>query len=205
MNIVYHYGGIYLDIDVEILKALDKLLGYEMYAGFEHNADGEFVALGLGFGAVYGHPYLKEMIDYYDGIEFPKDDRNLSEISCPVIQTRILERHGLIPNGQSQALKHCKVFSSDYFSSKDFLSGTIKITPDTYSVHHYNMSWFAKDKMLMRQKEWEMMRKYKSNEFLVKWLMLPQKLMMYYKNGDVKGIVEYLQILGKNRKKHKFG
>ena len=199
LDIIYNYGGIYLDTDVEIIKSIDKLREFEMYAGFEKLEGEMHVNFGLGYGAVKCHPYLKEMIDYYNGIEFPKDDRNLAKISCPVIQTKILERHGLIPNGQSQTLKRCKIFSADYFSPKDFLSGVLKITPDTYSVHHYNMSWFPIDKMLMRQKEWEMMRKYNSNKLLVKWVMFPKKIMMHYRNGGVKGVIEYFRILRRNR------
>lgn len=33
--VLYKYGGIYLDIDVEILKSIDELLTNEMFLGFE--------------------------------------------------------------------------------------------------------------------------------------------------------------------------
>ncbi len=38
MDIIYNYGGIYLDTDVEIIKPLDDLLEYEGFAGVEDSS-----------------------------------------------------------------------------------------------------------------------------------------------------------------------
>ncbi|MFP3393795.1 glycosyltransferase, partial [Brevibacillus sp. SIMBA_076] len=32
---LYHYGGIYLDTDVEVLKGFDAFLGHDSFSGFE--------------------------------------------------------------------------------------------------------------------------------------------------------------------------
>ena len=47
LKIVYEQGGIYLDLDVEIIKPFCDLLDNKAFFGFENN---EYVASGLGFG-----------------------------------------------------------------------------------------------------------------------------------------------------------
>lgn len=202
LDIIYTQGGIYLDTDVEIIRTLDTLLDREMYAGFEEVAGKKSINLGLGFGAVCGHVYLKEMMDIYDAMDFPQNDNDLPQIACPIIQTEVLMRHGLIPDGQRQTLEKCEIFSPTYFSPKNFHSGKLIVTPETYSIHHYGMSWFTKEHAAMRQKEWEMNRKYKSKK-VVKLLMFPQKLRMHYVEGGMGGLKEYLAILFENRRVRK--
>ena len=49
---VAEYGGIYFDTDVEVVRSFDGLLKYEAFYGFENE---EYVASGLGFGAIAHH------------------------------------------------------------------------------------------------------------------------------------------------------
>ena len=49
--LVYNYGGIYLDTDVELIKNLDDLLKNPSFFGFESEKS---VALGLAFGGEAG-------------------------------------------------------------------------------------------------------------------------------------------------------
>ena len=46
--IIYNYGGIYLDTDVELLKNIDNLLKYDVFMGFENK---QYVNTGVGFWA----------------------------------------------------------------------------------------------------------------------------------------------------------
>lgn len=50
--IVYHFGGVYLDTDVELIRPIDDLLKLEGFFGFENH---NLINTGLGFGAVYGN------------------------------------------------------------------------------------------------------------------------------------------------------
>ena len=51
-------SGVYLDTDVELIQPLDELLQYNAFMGFE----GNYINLGLGFGARPGIPELKELM-----------------------------------------------------------------------------------------------------------------------------------------------
>ena len=59
LDIIYTYGGIYLDTDVEIIKSFDSLLSNRGFAGFERP---DYVNLGLGFGAEAENIIIKKML-----------------------------------------------------------------------------------------------------------------------------------------------
>ena len=98
LDVVYRHGGIYLDTDVEVLKPLDDLCHHEMFVGFESNRQ---VAFGLGFGAVKGHPVLRQLLERYAQEAFLETDCT-EMVACPVYQTECLQQHGLKADGTFQ-------------------------------------------------------------------------------------------------------
>lgn len=70
-DILYRYGGIYLDTDVELLKPLDDLLYNEAFIGME---DGGQLNSGSGLGAVAGHPAMLGMMEVYEDVRFVLPD-----------------------------------------------------------------------------------------------------------------------------------
>ena len=69
--IIYNYGGIYLDTDVQIIRSFDSLLKGPAFAGFEkgsENEEGAFVNLGEGFGAVAGNEIIGAHMKLYDNL-----------------------------------------------------------------------------------------------------------------------------------------
>jgi len=63
-EILYRYGGVYLDFDFECLQSLEPLhYLYDFYIGIQP-LDSEIVQLGIGIiGSIPGHPLLKECIE----------------------------------------------------------------------------------------------------------------------------------------------
>lgn len=80
LHVVHDHGGIYMDTDVELKKNPDALLEHSAYFGFE---DGQYVNTGLGFGAVPGHPILKEIMYDYIGIPFRSGRRQHQHGNLP--------------------------------------------------------------------------------------------------------------------------
>lgn len=167
--VIYHYGGIYLDTDVELVKNLDNLLNEKMYCGFEardpfmdtHGIEyEESVNFGLGYGAEAGHPILKELLDLYETMSFYREDGSLNLLACPHYQTEVLKRFGLVPNRQFQRLENCVVFPEDYFSPKSYYSGRIVQTPNTISIHHFTASWTSSESKRRLELKWKYMQKY---------------------------------------------
>lgn len=72
LEIIYHYGGVYIDMDYECLQALDDLhYTYDFYTALQP-LDTSFIQLGSAlFGACPKHPIIKHCI------ETVKDDWHL--------------------------------------------------------------------------------------------------------------------------------
>jgi len=158
IDIINTYGGVYLDTDVELTKNLDVLLKNDAFCGFETS---QYVAYGLGFGAVKGHPILGELKEYYDHTDFMREDGAMDLTACPVIQTRIMKEHGLVCNGEFQVVDGMTVYPSRVLCGMSPHSFRVEIDPDyTYAVHHYTSSWIeeeqdkAKQKLLAQLQKW---------------------------------------------------
>ena len=80
--IIYNYGGIYFDTDVEVIRPMYDIIEKGNFMGFEVDPDGENapgkyaprycfnVNLGLGFGMNDHHCFMKKMMDYYSNMHF---------------------------------------------------------------------------------------------------------------------------------------
>ena len=72
--ILYHFGGIYFDTDVEVIRPLDDIVARGTFMGFEgqpaqptDNFHGRMAA-GLGMGVPKGHPFFAQMINHLNEI-----------------------------------------------------------------------------------------------------------------------------------------
>ena len=80
-EIVFDYGGIYLDTDVELLKSLDHLLDNKCYIGIQQAQS--LCQTGLGFGAEKNSYIVEKMLEKYSNIEF--DVNKKLEFRIPLI------------------------------------------------------------------------------------------------------------------------
>ncbi len=142
---VEKYGGIYFDIDVELIKSPEELRKYEAYFGFESD---EFVNTGIGFGAQAHHESVKAMLIGYEKrttAELEEDYRNSPFLTgSPRMNTRALVNLGLKQNGSEQTVNNAKIFSAEYFCPFNDLTGEFKKTENTVSIHWYSKSAMGK-------------------------------------------------------------
>ncbi len=135
------YGGVYLDTDVEILKPIDKLLENDSFIGFENK-------YWLGTAVIGGQgEWIDKALQQYDKRDFIVG-KKMDMTPNPVVITEILKSFGLKQNGETQKLDGVMVYAGDYLSPKNFWTGEIKTTENSYFIHHYAATWFgAKDKI----------------------------------------------------------
>ena len=154
LKIIYEYGGIYLDSDVELLMSLDPLLkDGKGFIGFQ---DEYQVNTGIGFAAPPKDPVIKSMLDVYGNRHFKMDDGSFDITPCPASNTVPLIEQGLVIGKDSQ--KHIQqvgniiVYPSNYFCPISWDDTKhIKLTDTTYSIHHFSSSWMD-EKASFRQK-----------------------------------------------------
>lgn len=151
--IIYNYGGIYLDTDVQVVRDLSPLLEHKAFAGFEADS---FVALGLGFGAEQGNPFLYEHMQLYEELRFLNEDGRENRTPAPQYTTRLLRGYGLKDdNGETQVVAGVTIFPREFFCPKDFYTGRIMLTENTFSIHQHDASWFSPEAQAEKQKRWK--------------------------------------------------
>ena len=193
LKLVYEYGGIYMDTDVELLKPLDSLLSHKAYFGFEDN--GTHINTGLGFGAEKETPVLARMMADYDTIAFYKDDGGIDETCCPQRNTVALLELGLQADDTRQVLQGdililpreilCPV---GYWHRKDC------ITEQSISVHWYSASWLPQNYLEERDKKLRQLNRKHKVEKLKK---LPNRAFLRLLGAEN---YEKLKALVKNRR-----
>ncbi|MCR5041127.1 MAG: glycosyl transferase, partial [Clostridia bacterium] len=162
LDIIYRCGGIYLDTDVEIIRRFDNLLILHGFAGFQLNGE---IALGLGFGAEAGNPVIKALRESYNDLHFIKQDGSPDITPSPKLNTKALvDSFGLVSNGEYQQLDGMTVFPPEYFCPKSFDDGIVRKTKNTYSIHHFDASWYTPEQKESLDRHWEYMKTKKQRD-----------------------------------------
>lgn len=138
LEIIYNYGGIYLDTDVELIKPLDELLDCDCFIGRQQ---GFQVNTGAGFGACKGHPLVKIMLDDYADISFLKENGEMDLYTCPHRNSQWLFENGLRADDSYQEICDARIYPIEYFSPKDAWTRIVTKTDNTFSIHHCGASW----------------------------------------------------------------
>jgi len=149
LDILYQYGDIYMDTDVELVRGLDELLYQSAFCGVEKWGN---INMGGCSGAVAGHPVIQKMLEAREGISFIREDGSLNLETCGIYETKPLIREGMQVDNQVQTVGGMTVYSSDYFSPYDYMSGEITMTENTFSIHHFNGGWLDQRAKEQREK-----------------------------------------------------
>lgn len=133
---LYNHGGIYLDSDVEALKSFDDLLDRPYFFGKEHTPDridSSHIIEAATFGAEIHHPLIKKCLDYYAGKNFIMANGAFDTTVLPHIMASVLNQEGALRD----------LLPMRYFSPKNTRTQIVEATAETYSVHHFNGSWYS--------------------------------------------------------------
>lgn len=144
--ILYHYGGVYFDTDVEVIKSLDDLIDNGAFMGWEKtSSDGiSSIAPGLGLAASKGQVFYKEVLDSFERLNFYKDDGDRNTYTMIPMVTDLLLQKGLRKDGDLQVVEDITIYPSDYLCPMDAVTGKVDFTSNTYTIHWYTMSWLPK-------------------------------------------------------------
>ena len=152
--VLYNYGGIYLDTDIEILKPLDDLLYNKSFTGVEEE---DQIAFGI-WGCRRQDKFLGEILEYYNLINYSEYKGNLQGLAIPIHITNMAKKLGYIKNQDSISYygDDVAVYPKDYFYPKRHAWEELKITKNTYTIHHYEGTW-RKPHQILRSKTKELL------------------------------------------------
>lgn len=142
---LYNYGGIYLDTDVEVIKAIDeKLLQTDTLLVLD---DGGFIS-GSTIMSVQGSAFIKDSMEYYHNISFVLNNGKYNnEVINTHMQNRLYQSgykrvntfQKLYYNNQEVA-----IFPDEYFHVRSLLSGKLNITQNSYAIHWHTILWTSR-------------------------------------------------------------
>ncbi len=155
LKVLYDYGGIYMDTDVEVIKSLDTLLQYEAVSGFETD---NMVPTGL-MSSEKGHPMIGELLHDYDNTHFVLNDGSLDLTTNVIRITNAFYKYGFNPNNEFQTVNKFTLLPKDYLCPKNDITGEIIITNNTLTIHHFNGSWLPTEEAKIRDLRQRLSRK----------------------------------------------
>nr|WP_308757663.1 glycosyltransferase [uncultured Bacteroides sp.] len=148
---VYTYGGIYLDMDVEVIRNLNELLMHPYLLGMESK---ESIEAGV-FGATLHNEYIKMCLEYYENRSFIKVDGSYDMLPLPRIMYKVLNEHYTVKDRKAISIEESSdmvsLFPLEYLTAKSHRTGELMITHNTYTIHHFAGSWVPKSYILKKR------------------------------------------------------
>jgi len=146
LKVLYDYGGVYMDTDVEVIKTYDSLLEHKLFCCFE---DDNNVSIGT-VGAEKGNGFVRELLDSYKNRTFIKSNKEMDmTTNLKIVTEKLVKDYDLLLDGNLQRLNDgIVIYPKDYFIAKNYKTGEYNITENTYAIHHYNGSWLSDDDKL---------------------------------------------------------
>ncbi len=135
LDILHQYGGIYMDMDVELLASLKTLLCADSF--FCRQEDG-FLELGSGFGVQAGDTLIRKMLDTYSGRKLILPNGNMDKTPQPEWLNNVLSENGFYKCHDSQIIGNRLILSNDYISCE---AGGNTIETARLGVHWHNGGW----------------------------------------------------------------
>lgn len=139
LKVLYEYGGIYLDTDMELLRSIDSFLKYR---GF-FCAESHYTVSTAIIAAEPHSPWIRELLEEYEGLTFINDDGTLNVLpNTKRVQNYLKAKYNYSWNGEVQELiPGFLVFPAEFFSPLNCYTGVKKMTSNTYGMHHYDNTW----------------------------------------------------------------
>lgn len=140
--ILYNYGGLYFDTDVEVIRSLDDIIQSGPFLGVEQRTDDCItVAPGLCIGSEKQNELFKVLIDLYEGFHFLESDGSCCLKNVVEITTEVLLDYGLRNTEEIQNCCGFDIYPKDYFCPIDYKTRQLVITDNTRTIHHFAESW----------------------------------------------------------------
>lgn len=152
---LYHYGGVYLDTDVEVMKDLSPLLNKgDCIFGFEEK---NYIATSTMMSKPK-QAFIKQYLDSYHSRNFLRPSGTLDMTTNVQHITNMLLELGLKQNGEQQNLRYSDseimILPQVHLSPFDYINHKDKSNEATYTIHHFDVTWaspFMKFKKSLRR------------------------------------------------------
>ena len=161
LDVIREYGGVYLDMDVELVASLNPYLVAKAF--FCRQQDG-MIELGSGFGAEAGDEIIERMLDVYNDIELILADGRIDMMPQPERVADVLRKAGYVKTHDSGIVSDRLILSEDYikcYAGKGSTDGA------KVGIHWHNGGWLP-EKDRQNLKKSREAREHVEKEFFVR-------------------------------------
>jgi mannosyltransferase OCH1-like enzyme len=142
LQILQKHGGIYLDVDVEMLRSLRPLLDNACFVGFQDSGPNANWVNGAVFGAVPNHWFVDRCIERllrtFSGVEKMDSRHGPGNVTQALVESGLDGFHE-----RGTMVGDVRVYPRAAFYPYHWLEpfDASKLTPETFLVHHWAHSW----------------------------------------------------------------
>lgn len=140
LYVLYQYGGVYLDTDVEMVRSFAPLLQKKFFIGRQSEQDGSISVNNAVIGSHANEPFLLDCmlhhLAYFTGVE-------TANFSGPLLVTSRLKYAKLKGLGGDLTILPERYFYP-FGWHESFTPDCV--TPETYAIHHWSKSWIKEQK-----------------------------------------------------------
>ena len=181
LYVLYNEGGVYVDTDVEILRNIDEFLKHDAFSGFESS---EFIPTGI-MASKKEFPLFGELLKLYDDRSFLLKNGTMDlTTNCSIITDFCMEK-GLVLNCKKQNIMGFELYPPEYFCPKNPNNGKMKMTENTYCIHHFAGSWLPRvDRTIIYLN--------KNGSFVCKILAIPFRFLRKMRNVGFLGTIRFV-------------
>lgn len=158
LDILYHEGGIYLDIDIELLKSLDSVIENEAF--FIASNEAGWINSGLGIGCVPKQSDVGKLLHMYDFLSLYSEDNEINTlITGGITNAYFKHKLGYKPSLDLKQWGGITVYPNEWIINVSNYADDIQVTDNTVGIHRSMGSWVT-DKYTRRwTKIYEVCRK----------------------------------------------
>lgn len=140
LETIYRVGGIYLDMDVEMVKSPRIILFNRAFFCFFDQGAIDLAA----FGSVPNTDLLKSILIMYDNVVLPSNKEEFNVYFQPFFLAKIFKKYGVNMNGKPQNVNGNIFFPREVLFPMDTITYLPPVVTDkTIMIHHNNAGWKA--------------------------------------------------------------
>jgi len=152
--ILYKYGGLYFDTDVEVIKPINDIIERGSFMGYECSTEKETMPLniapglglgvnpGLGLGVNPGLSIIKEILEVYEKTHFIVNGKIKDDVTIVNFTTDVLKCHGINRFAKGiDIVENIHIYAPEFFCPLDYHTGILSLTDNSCTIHHYTASW----------------------------------------------------------------
>lgn len=144
--VLFKYGGVYFDTDVEVIRSMDDVLARGPFMGFEIEEEKRLaVNPGLGMAAMPGMELYQNSLSRYETMSFSLEDGSLNPYTMIPMVTELLVAAGLKGEGTIEHIAGINIYPPEWFNPFDDLTGRLRKTENTRTIHWFAKSWMESE------------------------------------------------------------